>query len=53
MLASYASYLVQILDKYKDSSLKIKTFNQSQYPRVVKEDNTPWPAKGKTDKAGW
>lgn len=26
---------------------------QSQYPRVVKEDNTPWPAKGKKDKAGW
>ncbi len=26
---------------------------QSQYPRMVAEDLTPWPAKGKTDNAGW
>ena len=26
---------------------------QSQYPRIVVEDNTPWPAKGRTDKAAW
>lgn len=26
---------------------------QSQYPRVVAEDFMPWPAKGKTDNAGW
>ncbi|CAI5963585.1 unnamed protein product [Closterium sp. NIES-64] len=26
---------------------------KSQYPRVVADDNTPWPAKGRKDKAAW
>ncbi|EFJ24299.1 hypothetical protein SELMODRAFT_174313 [Selaginella moellendorffii] len=43
----------QILKKYKDSSLDIITFKQSQYPRIVSEDVMPWPSKGKTDKDGW
>ncbi|CAI5471687.1 unnamed protein product [Closterium sp. Yama58-4] len=44
---------LKILEKYTDSAVKIKYFNQSQYPRVVAEDNTPWPAKGRKDKAAW
>jgi UTP--glucose-1-phosphate uridylyltransferase len=44
---------LQIVQRYKDSTLEVITFNQSQYPRVVAEDYTPWPAKGKTDNAGW
>eukprot|EP00270_Netrium_digitus_P008485 TRINITY_DN253_c0_g1_i1.p1 TRINITY_DN253_c0_g1~~TRINITY_DN253_c0_g1_i1.p1 ORF type:complete len:469 (+),score=156.18 TRINITY_DN253_c0_g1_i1:59-1465(+) len=43
----------KILEKYTDSKLKIKSFNQSKYPRVVMEDTTPWPAKGRKDKAAW
>jgi hypothetical protein len=44
---------LKIVDRYKDSKLDVLTFNQSQYPRMVAEDLTPWPAKGKTDNAGW
>ncbi|CAI5950341.1 unnamed protein product [Closterium sp. NIES-64] len=44
---------LKILEKYTDSAVKIKYFNQSQYPRVVADDNTPWPAKGRKDKAAW
>lgn len=44
---------LKIVERYKDSKLEVITFNQSQYPRVVAEDMVPWPAKGKTDNAGW
>ncbi|CAK9873615.1 unnamed protein product [Sphagnum jensenii] len=44
---------LKIVERYKDSKLDVLTFNQSQYPRMVAEDLTPWPAKGKTDNAGW
>jgi UTP--glucose-1-phosphate uridylyltransferase len=44
---------LKIVERYKDSKLEVITFNQSQYPRVVAEDMIPWPAKGKTDNAGW
>eukprot|EP00850_Spirogloea_muscicola_P001958 SM000007S20918 [mRNA] locus=s7:912438:917300:- [translate_table: standard] len=43
----------KILEKYKDAKLTIKTFNQSQYPRIVVEDNVPLPAKGRNDKEAW
>ncbi|KAL2644899.1 hypothetical protein R1flu_012486 [Riccia fluitans] len=44
---------LEIVRKYKDSKLEVLIFNQSQYPRIVADDLMPWPAKGKTDKAGW
>jgi UTP--glucose-1-phosphate uridylyltransferase len=44
---------LKIVQRYNDSKLDVLTFNQSQYPRIVAEDLTPWPAKGKTDNAGW
>ncbi|KAL3698311.1 hypothetical protein R1sor_012387 [Riccia sorocarpa] len=44
---------LEIVRKYEQSKLDVVIFNQSQYPRIVAEDLTPWPAKGKTDKAGW
>ncbi|CAM6119296.1 unnamed protein product [Calypogeia fissa] len=43
----------EIIRKYEGSKLNVITFNQSQYPRMVAEDLIPWPAKGKTDNAGW
>eukprot|EP00243_Klebsormidium_subtile_P007267 TRINITY_DN3198_c0_g1_i1.p1 TRINITY_DN3198_c0_g1~~TRINITY_DN3198_c0_g1_i1.p1 ORF type:complete len:477 (+),score=161.79 TRINITY_DN3198_c0_g1_i1:158-1588(+) len=45
----------QIIKKYEDSKLKVLTFNQSKFPRVLKDDFTPWPAAkpGRTDKAAW
>jgi UTP--glucose-1-phosphate uridylyltransferase len=50
---STVELLLQIVQRYNDSKLDVLTFNQSQYPRIVAEDLTPWPAKGKTDNAGW
>eukprot|EP00897_Mesotaenium_endlicherianum_P007184 jgi/Mesen1/6494/ME000332S05503 len=44
---------VQIVRRYDNAGIDIKFFNQSKYPRVVTEDSTPWPAKGKKDKAAW
>jgi UTP--glucose-1-phosphate uridylyltransferase len=44
---------LEIVRKYSGSKLNVITFNQSQYPRIVAEDLMPWPAKGKTDNAGW
>lgn len=44
---------IEIVKKYEKSSIDIKFFNQSKYPRVVVEDNTPWPAKGNKEKEAW
>uniref|UniRef100_A0A0D9XGG0 UTP--glucose-1-phosphate uridylyltransferase n=1 Tax=Leersia perrieri TaxID=77586 RepID=A0A0D9XGG0_9ORYZ len=43
----------KIVEKYTNSNIEIHTFNQSQYPRIVTEDFSPLPSKGKTDKDGW
>ncbi|KAL0462862.1 UNVERIFIED_CONTAM: UTP--glucose-1-phosphate uridylyltransferase [Sesamum latifolium] len=40
----------KIIEKYAKSNIEIHTFNQSQYPRLVKEDFTPLPCKGNTGK---
>ncbi|BBN03362.1 UTP--glucose-1-phosphate uridylyltransferase [Marchantia polymorpha subsp. ruderalis] len=44
---------LEIVRKYEGSKLDVMLFNQSQYPRICADDLMPWPAKGKTDKAGW
>ncbi|KAG6544936.1 hypothetical protein Mapa_013628 [Marchantia paleacea] len=44
---------LEIVRKYEGSKLDVMIFNQSQYPRICADDLMPWPAKGKTDKAGW
>ncbi|KAJ6846316.1 UTP--glucose-1-phosphate uridylyltransferase [Iris pallida] len=43
----------KIVEKYSNSSIEIHTFNQSQYPRIVVEDFTPFPCKGQVGKDGW
>lgn len=44
---------IEIVQKYSNSNIDIHIFNQSQYPRMVAEDLTPWPCNGRTDKDGW
>nr|KJB22471.1 hypothetical protein B456_004G048300 [Gossypium raimondii] len=44
---------LKIVDKYANSNIQIHTFNQSQYPRLVAEDFTPFPCKGQPGKDGW
>ncbi|XP_008804801.1 UTP--glucose-1-phosphate uridylyltransferase [Phoenix dactylifera] len=44
---------LKIVEKYSNSNIEIHTFNQSQYPRIVVEDFTPLPCKGKAGKDGW
>ncbi|KAL6844929.1 hypothetical protein ACP4OV_025588 [Aristida adscensionis] len=43
----------KIVEKYSNSNIEIHTFNQSQYPRIVTEDFSPLPSKGKSGKDGW
>ncbi|TKW34528.1 hypothetical protein SEVIR_2G312500v4 [Setaria viridis] len=43
----------KIVEKYSNSDIEIHTFNQSQYPRIVTEDFSPLPSKGKAGKDGW
>ncbi|RRT74731.1 hypothetical protein B296_00010233 [Ensete ventricosum] len=43
----------KIVEKYANSNIKIHTFNQSQYPRLVVEDFMPLPSKGQSGKDGW
>ncbi|XP_052195053.1 UTP--glucose-1-phosphate uridylyltransferase isoform X1 [Diospyros lotus] len=43
----------KIIEKYASSNIKIHTFNQSQYPRLVVEDFVPLPCKGNSGKDGW
>ncbi|KAM5558277.1 hypothetical protein ABKV19_020143 [Rosa sericea] len=42
----------KIVERYTKSNVQIHTFNQSQYPRLVVEDNSPLPSKGQTGKDG-
>ncbi|CAL9186397.1 unnamed protein product [Musa hybrid cultivar] len=44
---------LKIVEKYANSNIKIHTFNQSQYPRLVVEDFMPLPSKGQSGKDGW
>ncbi|XP_047335236.1 UTP--glucose-1-phosphate uridylyltransferase [Impatiens glandulifera] len=44
---------LKIVEQYSKSNIKIHTFNQSQYPRLVAEDFLPMPSKGKFGKDGW
>ncbi|KAB2068617.1 hypothetical protein ES319_A08G043700v1 [Gossypium barbadense] len=44
---------LKIVEKYANSNIQIHTFNQSQYPRLVAEDFTPFPCKGQPGKDGW
>eukprot|EP00252_Welwitschia_mirabilis_P005213 TRINITY_DN156_c0_g1_i1.p1 TRINITY_DN156_c0_g1~~TRINITY_DN156_c0_g1_i1.p1 ORF type:complete len:472 (+),score=97.32 TRINITY_DN156_c0_g1_i1:184-1599(+) len=44
---------IKIVEKYSSANVDIHIFNQSQYPRLVAEDMTPWPCKGQTNKEGW
>ncbi|TXG69833.1 hypothetical protein EZV62_004768 [Acer yangbiense] len=44
---------LKIVEQYTNSSVQIHTFNQSQYPRLVAEDFSPFPCKGQTGKDGW
>ncbi|KNA14488.1 hypothetical protein SOVF_107130 isoform B, partial [Spinacia oleracea] len=44
---------LKIVEKYTNLNVKIHTFNQSQYPRLVAEDFFPLPSKGQSGKDGW
>ncbi|GLJ52691.1 hypothetical protein SUGI_1121660 [Cryptomeria japonica] len=44
---------IEIVRKYSNSNIDVHIFNQSQYPRMVAEDLTPWPSNGRIDKDGW
>ncbi|KAK2652776.1 hypothetical protein Ddye_012632 [Dipteronia dyeriana] len=44
---------LKIVEQYSNSSIQIHTFNQSQYPRLVAGDFSPFPCKGQTGKDGW
>ncbi|KAK8614974.1 hypothetical protein V6N13_068760 [Hibiscus sabdariffa] len=44
---------MKIVEKYSNSNVKVHIFNQSQYPRLVAEDFTPFPCKGQPGKDGW
>ncbi|KAK1305416.1 UTP--glucose-1-phosphate uridylyltransferase [Acorus calamus] len=44
---------LKIVQKYAKSNIKIHTFNQSQYPRLVVDDYLPLPSKGQAGKDGW
>ena len=43
----------RIIQKYANHNIELMTFNQSRYPRVVKESLTPAPRSALEDKAGW
>ncbi|XP_039031061.1 UTP--glucose-1-phosphate uridylyltransferase-like [Hibiscus syriacus] len=44
---------MKIVENYSNSNVKVHIFNQSQYPRLVAEDFTPFPCKGQPGKDGW
>ncbi|CAI5526484.1 unnamed protein product [Closterium sp. Naga37s-1] len=46
------SFSTTTLSRYAPSAAPLAQL-LSQYPRVVADDNTPWPAKGRKDKAAW
>ncbi|GMI74032.1 UDP-GLUCOSE PYROPHOSPHORYLASE 2, UDP-glucose pyrophosphorylase 2 [Hibiscus trionum] len=44
---------MKIVELYSNTNVKVHIFNQSQYPRLVAEDFTPFPCKGQPGKDGW
>ncbi|KAK8555635.1 hypothetical protein V6N13_046162 [Hibiscus sabdariffa] len=44
---------MKIVELYAKADVKVHIFNQSQYPRLVAEDFTPFPCKGQPGKDGW
>ncbi|KAJ6587054.1 UTP--glucose-1-phosphate uridylyltransferase [Mycena vulgaris] len=44
---------LRIIKKYADQKLRITTFNQSRYPRIMKESLLPCPKTADDDKAAW
>ncbi len=43
----------RIIQKYANHNIELMTFNQSRYPRVVKESLTPAPRSALEDKGAW
>jgi UTP--glucose-1-phosphate uridylyltransferase len=43
----------RIVKKYAEQALRIITFNQSKYPRIMKESLLPCPKAADDDKAAW
>ncbi|KAK8630500.1 hypothetical protein V6N13_079292 [Hibiscus sabdariffa] len=41
------------VELYSNTNVTVHMFNQSQYPRLVAEDFTPFPCKGQPGKDGW
>jgi UTP--glucose-1-phosphate uridylyltransferase len=44
---------LRIVKKYENQRLRITTFNQSRYPRILKESLLPCPHKASDDKNNW
>ncbi|KZT67151.1 UTP--glucose-1-phosphate uridylyltransferase [Daedalea quercina L-15889] len=44
---------LRIIKKYANQKLRITIFNQSRYPRVLREDLTPAPRHPNDDKSKW
>ncbi|KAJ7924949.1 UTP-glucose-1-phosphate uridylyltransferase [Mycena leptocephala] len=44
---------LRIIKKYANQKLRITTFNQSRYPRIMKESLLPCPKTADDDKAAW
>jgi len=44
---------LRIVKKYENQRLRITTFNQSRYPRILKESLLPCPQKASDDKNNW
>jgi UTP--glucose-1-phosphate uridylyltransferase len=44
---------LRIIKKYADQKLRITTFNQSRYPRIMKESLLPCPKTADDEKSAW
>ena len=44
---------LRIIKKYANQQLRITTFNQSRYPRILKEGLLPAPKSAADDKDNW
>ncbi|KAJ4477035.1 UTP-glucose-1-phosphate uridylyltransferase [Lentinula edodes] len=44
---------LRIIKKYANQQLRITTFNQSRYPRILKESLLPCPKRADDDKKNW
>ncbi|KZT04671.1 UTP--glucose-1-phosphate uridylyltransferase [Laetiporus sulphureus 93-53] len=44
---------LRIIKKYANQQLRITTFNQSRYPRILKESLMPFPKNANDDKNKW